>query len=241
MPTPVETGAGEPGGEPTPGPSSYPYAVFTKADITRARVPHGVIERLPGTTNHIALTVDDGNNSRVVKHYGEFARDTGMRLTFFLNGLRPSWTDNAELLRPMVESGQIQLGNHTWSHPDLTKLKDAEIVDELSRNDKFIRNTYGAQAKPFYRPPFGYYNDRVVNVAADLGYSTAVMWFGTLLDAVFIPKPTLRKFAKQYLEPGRIVIGHANATTVTSQFGFIDKLLHERNLVPVTLNDIWSH
>ena len=47
----------------------------------------------------------------------EFAKDTGVRLTYFVNGAYV-WTENRDLLRPLVDDGQIQLGNHTWSHPD---------------------------------------------------------------------------------------------------------------------------
>ena len=57
-----------------------------------------------------------------MRAYTQFAKDTGVRLTFFVNGTYDSWTDNLAMLRPLVESGQIQLGNHTWSHPDLTTL-----------------------------------------------------------------------------------------------------------------------
>ncbi|MGW8257600.1 MAG: polysaccharide deacetylase family protein [Thermoguttaceae bacterium] len=37
-----------------------------------------------------------------------------------------------------MESGQIQLANHTWSHPDLTTIGSSEIADQLRRNDRFM-------------------------------------------------------------------------------------------------------
>lgn len=89
-----------------------------------ARIPlpgGGVLSSLPGS-DLLALTVDDGVDGDVARLYTEFARDTGVRLTYFVNGVYRSWTENQELLRPLVDDGQIQLGNHTWSYPDLTKL-----------------------------------------------------------------------------------------------------------------------
>lgn len=71
----------------------------------------------------MALTVDDGCSTADVAALGRFCADTGMRLTFFVNGINPSWTVNAALLQPMVSSGQIQLGNrvvpprHRWDQP----------------------------------------------------------------------------------------------------------------------------
>jgi peptidoglycan-N-acetylglucosamine deacetylase len=49
-------------------------------------------------------------------------------------------------VRPMVDSGQIALGNHTWSHPDITR---------LSQNADFLRNTYGLDGTPHFRRPSG--------------------------------------------------------------------------------------
>ncbi|MCU1421281.1 MAG: hypothetical protein JWN36_932, partial [Microbacteriaceae bacterium] len=115
----------------TPSPIASPQelpAHFFAPTLTKVPVPGGAITALPGSGNAIALTVDDGVDTEVVRLYTEFAARTGMRLTFFLNGMRPSWTDNAPALRPLVESGQVQLGNHTWSHPDLTKLSAAGVV-----------------------------------------------------------------------------------------------------------------
>jgi hypothetical protein len=67
----------------------------------------------------LALTVDDGVSSSVVAAFAQFCRDTGTRLTFFVNGVNPSWSDNAPALRPLVDSGQVQMANHTWSEANL--------------------------------------------------------------------------------------------------------------------------
>jgi len=86
----------------------------------------------------LALTVDDGVNSEVVRLYTQFAKDTGVRLTYFVNGVNQSWTENRDLLRPLVESGQIQLGNHTWSHPDLTTISTSAVAEQITRNHRFL-------------------------------------------------------------------------------------------------------
>ena len=92
----------------------------------------GTLWSLPGNGDLLALTLDDGVDSDVVGMYTQFAKDTGLRLTYFVNGRYSSWADNQALLRPLVESGQIQLANHTWSHPDLTTLPVHRIMDGLA-------------------------------------------------------------------------------------------------------------
>ncbi len=122
-----------------------------------------------------------------------------MRLTYFVNGTYRSWSDNAPLLRPLVESGQIQLGNHTYSHPDLTTLAPARIADEIRRHDAFLTKTYGIDARPFLRPPYGRHNPAVDAVAADLGYTVTTMWSGSLADSTMITEDYIVKMAGNVL------------------------------------------
>jgi peptidoglycan/xylan/chitin deacetylase (PgdA/CDA1 family) len=151
----------------------------------------------------------------------------------------PGWTTHAALLRPLVASGQIQLGNHTWDHANLTKLSDGQVVAELQRNHDFISNTYGADARPYYRPPFGFHNARVNRVAASIGYTTPVMWYGSLSDSALLVPDKVVTFADQWFLPGRIVIGHANFLPVTTVFPQLSAIIHGRGLQTVTVNDVF--
>ena len=187
----------------------------------------------------LALTVDDGVNSEVVRLYTQFAKDTGIRLTYFVNGTYDSWTDNAALLRPLVDSGQIQLGNHTWSHPDLTTVSKSRITDELSRNHKFLAKTYGIDAAPYFRPPYGKHNSTVDAVAAGLGYTAPTMWDGSLSDSSLITEDYIVKMANQYFIPQAIVIGHLNYLPVTHVYPQLVDIIRARKLRTVTLNDVF--
>lgn len=206
----------------------------------RIRLPGGgVLSQLPGEGDLLALTVDDGTNSEVVRAYTQLAKDTGIRLTFFVNGIYDSWTDNLALLRPLVESGQIELGNHTWSHPDLTTLSKGEIAKQLMRNDDFLKKTYGVGAKPYWRPPYAKHNADVDAVAADLGYSVPVLWSGSLSDSTLITEEYIVKMADQYFTPQSIVIGHLNHLPVTHVYPQLVDIIRARNLRTVTFNDIF--
>ena len=135
-----------------------------------------------GTGAHLALTIDDGTNTEVVAAFIALAARTGIRLTFFPNGRYRSWQDNAAALRPLVDSGQVALGNHTWSHPDVTTLDDRALTEEIRRNQQFLWTTFGvrnavlpaARTAPTTRAP--------TPIAADLGHPTIALWNGTLDD-----------------------------------------------------------
>lgn len=207
----------------------------------RFALPGGALSRLPGNDNVLALTVDDGVSTEVVRAYTQLASDTGIRLTFFVNGTYDSWTDNLAALRPLVASGQIQLGNHTWSHPDLTTLTREQITEELSRNDRFLKSTFGVDAAPYYRPPYGKHNAAVDAVAADLGYTTPTLWSGSLADSTVITEDYIIQMANQYFTPQTIVIGHLNHLPVTHVYPQLLDIIRARALRTVTLNDVFTH
>jgi peptidoglycan/xylan/chitin deacetylase (PgdA/CDA1 family) len=218
-----------PGLLPPPGPES------------RIALPgRGTMWSLPGDGDCLALTLDDGVNSEVVRMYTQFAKDTGLRFTYFVNGRYNSWQDNKDLLAPLVESGQIQLGNHTFSHPDLTTLPVKAVMDEISRNDDFVKNTYGVDARPYLRPPYGAHNSTVDAIAAGLGYTIMALWSGDLGDSNLISEDAIVRAADRFFTPQTGVIGHLNHPPVTHVYGHFVDLIRDRKLRSVNLNDIFA-
>ena len=208
---------------------------------TKGTIPVGTaITEIPVPGPYMAWTIDDGTDPDVVAAYAQMAELTGNRLTFFLNGDQPSWTTHAARLRPLVESGQIQLGNHTWSHPDLRALSTQGIQDQLQRNEDFIFSTYGVSAKPFYRPPFGYVNAHVRTAAAAIGYTAPTLWYGSLSDSSVLTSDQISAFGDQWFGAGRVVIAHANHPGVIGAMQHLVDLVAQRGLRTVTLHDVFS-
>ncbi|MFE9579372.1 polysaccharide deacetylase family protein [Nocardia sp. NPDC006044] len=201
-------------------------------------IPAATITALPGPGTSMALTVDDGASPEVVGAYIKFAKDTGARFTFFVTAYYDSWAIHRDVLRPLVDAGQIQLANHTWDHPDLTKLSAGAVADQLQRAKAYLHNNFGVDGAPYYRPPFGRHNATVDKVAADLGYTVPTMWYGSLSDSGVITEDYLIECARKYFHPQTIIIGHANAPAVTHCYGQLVDIIRERNLAMVTLNDV---
>ncbi len=212
-----------------------------------ARVPlpgGGTLTALPDRTDGqrlLALTLDDGTDANVIAAYTQLARDTGIRLTYFVNGVNPGWTQHAPLLRPLVDSGQIQLGNHTWSHPNLTTLTAEQIADQMTRNTKFLTNTYGVDPAPYFRPPYGKRNAATDSVTHGLGYGPPVLWYGSLSDSGVVTPQYIVDMARKYFNPQAIVIGHLNHPPVTTVYHQLLDVIGERQLRTVTLNDVYQH
>ena len=229
-PAPIAVEAGPPPAVPPQGAPS----------IAKVPAPYGTIDRLPGEGSLLAWTIDDGTDAAVITAYAAFAAATGIRLTMFVTGTYFAWDENVATLAPLIASGQVQLANHTWSHPDLTTLDDAGIADELQRTHDFIGESFGVDARPYFRPPFGFHDERVDAVAAGLGYTVPTLWYGSLSDSAELSPEKIVELANQWFLPQHIIIGHLNWKPVTTVFDQLRSIIVDRGLTTVTLNDVFS-
>jgi peptidoglycan/xylan/chitin deacetylase (PgdA/CDA1 family) len=195
----------------------------------------------PGADRRICLTVDDGFNAEVVAGYVQFVQRTGIHLTFSPNGTYSrEWVPHAGILTPLIANGQVQIINHTFSHHDLTKMSDSRIAHELEQNDDWVRTHFGVTTRPYYRPPYGFHNQHVDGLAASLGYTRTVMWNGSYSDSEIITPQFLMSQAEKYLNPGVLMLCHANHPTVLGLFDQIMDLIRQRQLTPVTLDEMFG-
>lgn len=250
-PEAAPSAGGTPTDTATPTPSSTPTLPFPRASaeplppIPRAHpgtaetvfsAPHG-----PGSTQQVALTIDDGYSPETVAGYVDFAERTGIPITFNPNGCyRQVWEPHADRLRPLVEAGQVQIANHTYNHPDITGLGEGGIRTEIERNDEWIEKTFGTTARPWFRPPFGTHSGRTDAVAASVGYTRILMWEGSFGDSRLLTERVLLEQAQQWLTAGRIVLGHANHPTVTHLYDRLLQIIAHRKLEPVTLDTMFG-
>lgn len=239
--TPSASGSATGTASPTAAASQTASATATSSNpVPEARAWTGPQTGLPGEGKYIAWTVDDGADPEVVRAYAEFARRTGTRLTFFINGQYPAFRQHRDLLLPLVKSGQLQIANHTYSHAALTSLTDEQIVRELTRNDEEIMRLFGVSSKPYFRPPYGYYDARVLAAAASCGFTRPVLWYGSLADSSNISSAEVYAYAEKYALAQHIVIGHLNYRGVVSELDRIRALLDRRGLTTVTIRDYYG-
>ncbi|HLH28500.1 MAG TPA: polysaccharide deacetylase family protein [Acidimicrobiales bacterium] len=224
-----------------PDPGGGPPLELGEIPPPRPGSPHLVSSAPPGT-RQIALTVDDGYCGPCIARYVEFARTSGVHLTFNPNGaFNQLWTTEiVEDVREMVADEQVQIGNHTWSHANLLPLSVSAIEKEITRNEAWIEQTFGVTARPYFRPPYGYYDRRVLQVAAGLGYTSILLWNGTLGDATAESPQQIIALAEKWLRPGTIMLGHMNHPAVFSCLGQIQEIIGSRGLEPLTLDEMFG-
>jgi peptidoglycan/xylan/chitin deacetylase (PgdA/CDA1 family) len=161
------------------------------------------------STGIVALTFDAGNEGGgAAPQILDILRERGVHVTFFLSG---HWVDhNPELAQQMLADGH-EFGNHSYSHPDLTHLTDGQIVYELDYTDQMVSDIMGTHTRPYFRPPFGARNSRVLDVAAATGFRS-IYW--SLDSGDWLPRATAGAVAGKilrYAAPGDIVVEHVGA------------------------------
>jgi peptidoglycan/xylan/chitin deacetylase (PgdA/CDA1 family) len=132
----------------------------------------------------VALTLDAGASAAPVPRMLQTLRDHNVHVTFFLTG---KWIkENPDLARQIVADGH-EIGNHTFNHPDLTRLGVAAIRKELTETEELMQQTAGVTSRPFFRPPYGAYDKLVLQIVEGEGY-LPIYWTLDSLDSVGDPK-----------------------------------------------------
>ena len=124
-------------------------------------------------------------------------------------------SDQPDLVKRMAAEGHI-VGNHTWSHPDMSKISTQEAFsEELNRVSALYQETTSQEMVKFYRPPQGKYSTQNLQMAKDLGYQT-FFWSLAYVDWYQDQQPTHEEAFKKLtgrIHPGAIVLLHNTSST----------------------------
>lgn len=187
--------------------------LLTPFASTAAAAPSQVIRQADTPEQLVVLTFDAGSDLGHTYRILEILRTHGIKATFFLTG---RWVDDhPQAARDIVAAGH-ELGNHTYSHPDLTAISDAEVQDQLARAATSIERATGLK-QSLFRPPFGAYDQRVLDLVGRAGFDWTVMWTVDSLDWKEIPAAEIRARVLNALRPGAIVLMHLGSGTQTPQ------------------------
>ena len=159
-------------------------------------------------SNLVALTFDAGSVDGPASTILDILRANRLQVTFFLTG---QWVQSYPELARQVATDGHELANHTYFHPDLTLLGSEQIAWEFEYTNAVIEADLGRTSKPWFRPPFGARDARVLDIARDLGYRS-IYW--TLDSGDWRNNATGAGVLTRVLKsvaPGDIVVHHVAA------------------------------
>jgi peptidoglycan-N-acetylglucosamine deacetylase len=119
----------------------------------------------PRSPDQLALTFDDGPNPAWTPRLLDILAEHNVHATFFMVGKFAK--SERELARRVAGAGHL-IGNHTWSHPNLSRTRAANVLDELTRTSDILAQITGKPIR-YFRPPFGARSRYVLKLARQLG------------------------------------------------------------------------
>jgi probable sporulation protein (polysaccharide deacetylase family) len=157
-----------------------------------------------------------------------------VKASFFLEG---RWVkNNPELAKMIVGAGQ-EVGNHSYTHPDMKRLTAAQTREQLLKTNEVIEAATGKKSI-WFAPPSGSYRDETVKIAAEYKMKT-VMW---TVDTIDWQKPTPDQLINRVIskiENGSMVLMHPTESTAKSLDRLIT-LIEEKGLRIGTVSDLMS-
>jgi peptidoglycan/xylan/chitin deacetylase (PgdA/CDA1 family) len=158
----------------------------------------------PCAAGYVRLTFDDGPNRNATPVILDTLAARGVKATFFVVGSMAA--ANPGIVRRASTEGH-QIGNHSWSHPNLTTLSRAEVLSQLTRTNETVQQATGTSPTE-WRPPYGARNAVVEAAARDVGLTSMVLWTVDPRDWADPPATTVRDRVLQAVRPNSIVLLH---------------------------------
>ncbi|MCA0971909.1 delta-lactam-biosynthetic de-N-acetylase [Halobacillus litoralis] len=185
----------------------------------------------------VYLTFDNGYEQGYTGQVLDVLKEKQVPAAFFITG---HYIESApDLVKRMADEGHL-IGNHSWSHPDFTKVSKQEMKKELDRVDEAVQKLTKQETMSFVRPPRGTFNEQTMEWAKEFGYTHA-FW-----SVAFKDWETDKQKGWEYayhsvmdqIHPGAVVLLHSVSQDNAEALSQMIDELRKRGYQFGTLNDL---
>ena len=186
---------------------------------------------------YIALTFDDGPHATLTPKLLDLLAARHIKVTFFVLG--ECVQQNSEILQRAAREGH-EIGNHSWSHPQLNRMSDEGVRSQLKRTDDLIKSLIGRRPTLF-RPPYGALTSKEKKwIPEEFGYHI-ILWDVDPLDWKDPGPAAVTNRIVRETRPGSIILSHdIHRGTIESVPATIDQLL-AKHFKFVTVSELIAH
>jgi peptidoglycan/xylan/chitin deacetylase (PgdA/CDA1 family) len=221
---------------PASGEPAKPVPVAEPARPTRAIPPPGELIHADTGRPQVALTFHGDGDEDLARRVLDALHTRGAAVTVLAVG---TWLQRYPDAARLVTDLGHELGNHTWSHPDLTALDDAGLRAEIERcRDRIATATGGPGA--FFRPSRAQHATAAVRrAAAAAGYSTVLSYDVDSRDFTDPGAAAIRRNVRAVAAGGVVSMHLGHPGTLEAVPGLLDDLA-ARGLTPVTASTLFG-
>lgn len=182
--------------------------------------------------NKCAISFDAAWGADKTRQIMDVCDRYNVKATFFLVGF---WVDKyPEMVREIHERG-FEIGTHSNTHPQMSKLSQSDVAAQLSVSSKKIYDITGTEVKLF-RPPFGDYNNTLVSTAAEQGLLT-IQWSVDSLDWKGLSAKEIATRV-QKAQSGDIILCHNNSDHIVEALPLVFEALAIKGLSVVPVGEL---
>lgn len=198
----------------------------TTAATTPAPVATPPLERLSYNScnvdgPYIAITFDDGPHPVLTPKLLDMLKARGIKATFFLIGQNAA--EYPDIVKRIAAEGH-ELGNHSWSHPQLTKLSPDALRDQIAKTADAINAATG-HPPTVMRPPYGATTPYITQWLYKEFGTKVIMWSVDPMDWKIRKADHVESVIVSQTRPGSIILSHdIHASTVAAMPETLDKL-----------------
>ena len=171
----------------------------------------------------IALSFDAAYGSDKTEKIMEILKSYGANATFFLVGF---WVDKYPEMTQKISEQGFEIGTHSNEHAYMSKMSASDITSDLTASITKIENVTG-QKPVVFRPPYGDYNDTLIESCEKLGLKT-IQWNVDSLDWKGISASEITSRVISRAKEGSIVLFHNNSDHILDALSSILELLKAR-------------
>lgn len=217
----------------------FTFVIGMVSKDVRERIISVVSQRLVPIYNvetadkKLAITIDGVWGAEKTPQILDLFAKHNVKITFFFGGY---WLEKyPEMVKEIVSKGH-EIGNHTYTHPHCNSLSPAQLRSELRKTSELIEELTGTWPR-FFRPPFGEYNNQVIQICQQEKYQV-IQWS---IDSLDWKDPGVHFIVKRVLEragPGEIVLMHNNGTHTIDALEILIPRLIEMGYKVVPLSEL---
>jgi peptidoglycan-N-acetylglucosamine deacetylase len=153
---------------------------------------------------YIAMTFDDGPSPATTPRLLDILKQRNIKATFFMIGQNAQ--ANPAIVQRILADGH-EIGNHSWTHPQLSKLSDERVTEEITKTQDAIKNACG-YTPVLLRPPYGAITARQKEwIEKQFGLSV-IIWSVDPLDWKRPGASVIEQRILAGARPGAIILSH---------------------------------
>lgn len=212
----------------------YPIKKNKIMKTQKEEILYEPFENIDPTKPMIALTFDDGPHKGTTNRILKILSENNARATFFVLG--SNIENNEELIKQAIFQGN-EIGNHTYSHRQLTKLSKAEIEREIQQTQDMLKNNVHYQPK-ILRPPYGSHNQLVDDCAKSY---RLVTWSLDTLDWKYRNTDKVVNEVIATVKEGDIILMHDLYESTVDAVAMIIPMLQKKGFQFVTVSELYTY